>query len=78
MAQDIFGNAGHNLGPVVAAAGGQTQAATAIATAAQQAANTGVIGNGLFETAVNVAGHTVTVRGNVINGVVNVATAFIP
>jgi hypothetical protein len=31
---------------------------------------------GVFETTVQVAGETVTVRGNVVNGVVKIGTAF--
>jgi hypothetical protein len=33
---------------------------------------------GIFTTTVEVAGQTVTVRGQVMDGVVNLSTAFIP
>jgi hypothetical protein len=35
-----------------------------------------VKGSGVFEQVVDVDGVNVTVRGNVINGVVNIGTAF--
>ena len=33
---------------------------------------------GVFQSAVTVAGQSVTVRGNVINGVLRLSTAFVP
>jgi hypothetical protein len=52
--------------------GSQEAAYDALEAAAQQQ----VKGAGLFEQGVNVDGVNVTVRGNVINGVVEIGTAF--
>ena len=71
----IFGNAQHGLGGIVNSLGSQSAAFNAIQeetqTAVEQQGLTGV-----FETQVQVAGETVTVRGNVENGVVKIGTAF--
>ncbi len=67
----------HKLGGVLDSFGGDSVAAfRAIETGAQNLANNGAI-EGLFETVVKVGGQSVTVRGRVIDGVVNVSTAFI-
>jgi len=42
------------------------------------AARTQGLGDGLFEMSVQVGSSLVTVRGNIIDGVINIATAFIP
>jgi len=68
----IFDNPAHNLDPVVSAYGTQTAAFQAI----QQAVQTLGMTNGLFEVVVNVAGFNVTVRGNVINGIAYIGTAY--
>ena len=68
----------HNLGPVLEAFGGDKVAATyALQNAAQALANRGAI-KGVFDTTVQVAGHNVTIRGAVIEGIANLRTAFIP
>jgi RHS repeat-associated protein len=68
----------HKLGAVLSAFGGdQVAAFTALEGAAQQQASAGAIA-GIFETTVEVAGQTVTVKGAVIDGIVNIGTAFIP
>ena len=68
----IFDNPAHNLDPVVSAYGGQAQAFQALQQAVQSLGMT----NGLFEVIVNVGGYNVTVRGNVINGIAMIGTAF--
>ncbi len=73
----IFGKAAHHLGGLVTRFGSPEAAYTALydaTSAAVRAQGT----TGLFQTAVKVAGETVTVRGNVIDGVVRISTAFIP
>jgi hypothetical protein len=49
----------------------------ALEGAAQQLANQGAI-KGVFQTTVQVAGQTVTVRGAVVEGVLRLSTAFVP
>jgi RHS repeat-associated protein len=81
QANHIFGAnnlAKHKLGGVLDSFGGDSIAAfRAIETGAQNLANSGAI-KGVFETTVKVGEHAVTVRGRVIDDVVNVSTAFIP
>jgi RHS repeat-associated protein len=73
----IFGRAAHNLGGLVTQFGSREAAYTALYDATSAAVR--VQGTtGLFQSAVNVAGQTVTVRGNVIDGVLRISTAFIP
>lgn len=71
----IFGNPAHNLTDLVAKFGSQEAAFKAIQqgteAAVQQQGLTGV-----FQTTVQVAGETITVRGNVVGGVVKIGTAF--
>jgi hypothetical protein len=68
----------HNLGGVLNAFGGDKVAAfNALERAAQELANKGAI-KGVFQTTVEVAGQTVTVRGAVVEGIARVSTAFIP
>lgn len=80
-ANHIFGPkslAKHNLGGLLKAFGGDSVAATrALEGATQQLANQGTI-QGIFQTTVSVGGEVVTVQGRVINGLVNLSTAFIP
>lgn len=80
-ANHIFGPkslAEHQLGPLLEAFGGDAVGATyRLQNAAQALANQGAI-RGVFQTTVDVAGQAVTVRGAVIDGVVNLRTAFIP
>lgn len=71
----IFGNAGHNLGPLVQQYGSPAAAYAALekATVAHVTAR-GL--TGVFEEVVTVGGTNVTVRGAVVNGVVKIGTAF--
>ena len=69
----LFGNPEHNLGPLLAAAGGPEKAYERIWRAAQPL----VTQNGLFNQTVRVLGFNVTVQGNVIDDVLRIGTAFI-
>jgi RHS repeat-associated protein len=73
----IFGNAAHNLEPLVARFGSQDAAFVAVRNATQVAVRARSI-SGVFETTVRVGGKSVVVRGNVINGIVRIGTFFIP
>jgi len=73
----IFGNASHGLGPLVEGLGSQDAAFKSVQSATQAAVESRGIA-GVFETTVNVAGHNVLVRGNVIDGVARIGTFFIP
>jgi RHS repeat-associated protein len=81
QANHIFGvkNLGkHKLGGLLDSFGGdQIAAFQAIETGAQRLADSGAI-KGIFVTAVKVGEHSVTVRRRVIDGIVNISTAFIP
>jgi RHS repeat-associated protein len=71
----IFGDPGHNFGPLVA----QFRTEATAFQAMQQAAENVVAAKnitGLFEEVVTVGGQQITIRGNVVNGVVKIATAF--
>ena len=71
----IFGQSKHNLDGVVKTFGSPEKAFGALQDATQAAVkNQGI--KGVFETAVKVGGETVTVRGNVVDGVVKLGTAF--
>jgi RHS repeat-associated protein len=73
----IFGKSAHNLQGLVTQLGSREAAYTALydaTNAVVRAQGT----TGLFQSAVNVAGQTVTVRGNVIDGVLRISTAFVP
>jgi len=73
----VFGNARHKLGPLVEQFGSREKAIDAIKGAAEGAVKAKDI-TGVFETAVNVGGKEVTVRGVVADGAVKIGTAFIP
>ena len=73
----IFGNARHNLGPLVQKLGSQEATFTAVQSAAQAAVRSQGL-SGVFQTTVNVSGQNVVVRGNVIDGVARIGTCFIP
>ncbi len=73
----VFGNPGHNLDPVAAEFGSPQQAYIALQKAVQNAVQERNI-QGIFETEVQVGSRTVTVRGNAINGIAKIGTAFIP
>jgi hypothetical protein len=73
----VFGNPGHNLGPLLSNFGGDQNAAFAAIQQAMQAAADAQGIQGVFQgVAVQVGNQTVTVSGNVINGVVNIGTAY--
>ena len=68
----------HGLEGVLKSFGGDKVAAfNALERGAQQLANQGAI-KGVFQTSVEVAGQSVTVRGAVVEGTARVSTAFIP
>jgi hypothetical protein len=72
----IFDNPGHNLGDLLSKFGGsQEQAYNAVQNATQAAVRQQGL-TGVFQTTVNVAGETITVRGTVVNGVVKMGTFF--
>lgn len=71
----IFGNAQHGLDGIVNSLGSQQAAMNALQQATEAAVRQQGL-TGVFETTVQVAGETVTVRGNVIDGVVKIGTAF--
>ncbi|NMG72896.1 RHS repeat-associated core domain-containing protein, partial [Parazoarcus communis] len=73
----IFGQERHNLSGVAKQFGSEEKAFNAI----QQATETAVGSQGLkgvFEMTVKVGTETITVRGNVVDGVVKIGTAFVP
>jgi hypothetical protein len=71
----IFGNAEHNLGGFVAKFGSQEEAYQAILQATEAVVKQDGV-TGVFQKTVQVAGESITVRGNVIDGVVHIGTAF--
>ncbi len=74
----IFGKAEHNLGSFLIKYGGnQVSAYNALQNAAQEQIIARGI-TGVFEETVIVGGEIITVRGNVVNGIVKIGTAFIP
>ncbi|MCF6249899.1 MAG: hypothetical protein L3J75_01330 [Methylococcaceae bacterium] len=71
----ILGQSKHNLDGLVKTLGSPEKALGAFQDATQAVVkNQGI--KDVFETAVKVGGETVTVRGNVIDGVVKLGTAF--
>lgn len=73
----IFGQEKHNLSGLVKQFSSEEKAFSAIQQAAQSAANSQGF-KGVFETTLKVGTETITVRGNVVDGVVNIGTAFKP
>ncbi len=74
----IFGQARHNLGPLLNLfRGSQIEAYSAVYRATVIAIKRQGI-TGIFETVVTVGGLNITVRGRVIDGVVRISTFFIP
>ena len=71
----IFDEVGHNLEALVTEYGGQPQAYDAIQEAANQVASQ--LGNGVTTITVNVSGQEVTVTGNIVNGVMQIGTAYV-
>ena len=73
----IFADPDHGLGGLVSDFGTEEDAFQAIANATRDAVKAQGI-TGEYEIQVEVGRHSVTVRGNVADGVVNIGTAFIP
>ncbi|WP_047495389.1 RHS repeat-associated core domain-containing protein [Terriglobus sp. TAA 43] len=70
----LFAKSGHNLEVLLRRFGGNEEAAY---SALEQATKEQVTATGQFEQQVSVGGLNVTVRGNVINGMPRIGTAFI-
>ncbi|BBB90465.1 two-partner secretion domain-containing protein [Methylomusa anaerophila] len=74
----IFGKQQHNLAPFLSQYGGnQVKAYNALQNAAQQQIVAKGI-TGVFEEVITVNNTLITVRGNVVDGIVKIGTAFIP
>ena len=73
----IFGQSRHNLDGLVKQFGSQEKAFNAIQKATEAAARSQGI-KGSFEATVKVGTENITVRGNVINDVIKIGTAFKP
>lgn len=71
----LFGKPQHKLDDLVKTYGSEKEAFLALQRATQEAVKKQKI-KGIFETTVKVGGETVKVRGNVVNGVVKIGTAF--
>jgi hypothetical protein len=71
----IFGQARHNLDPLVQRLGSEEAVVRSVATQLHRAA---LPQAGQFEVTVVVSSATVTVRGAVVSGVVRISTFFIP
>lgn len=71
----ISDEVGHNLEALVAEYGGQAQAYDAIQEAANQVASQ--LANGVTTIIVNVGGQEVTITGNIVNGVMQIGTAYV-
>ena len=71
----IFDNARHDLGGLLSQFKSQEEAFAAIQGATEAAVQQQKL-TGIFETSVQVGGQAITVRGNVVNGVVQIGTAF--
>ena len=72
----IFGKAAHGLADLVSKIGSEEAAFKALQQAAEVAAQAQGL-KGVFEIIVKVAGENVVVRGNVVNGIVKIGTAFL-
>ena len=73
----IFGQSKHKLDDVVKEFGSERKAFEALQGAVEQdVRNKGI--TGLFEETVKIGTHQVTVRGNVVDGIVTIGTAFKP
>ena len=71
----IFGKPGHGLDGVVEQLGSQEAAYQAMQKATEAAVKSQGL-TGLFRTTIQGGGETITVKGNVVNGVVKIGTAF--
>jgi RHS repeat-associated protein len=74
----IFGKAEHKLGPLLQRFGGSQEATFRAVEDATQATVKSRGLSGVFTTTVEVAGQSVTVRGNVIEGVTRIGSFWIP
>jgi RHS repeat-associated protein len=72
----IFGQSKHNLTPVVKQFGSIQKAGQALAQATQAVLKGKP--DGLFKEAIKVGDQTVTVKGNIINGIAKISSAYIP
>lgn len=73
----VFGQTKHNLSGLVSEYGSSEKAMNALQQATEQKVAANGI-SGIFKEVVKVGSETVTVKGNVINGIVRIGTAFIP
>jgi hypothetical protein len=73
----IFGKAEHNLEAVINEFGSEQNAFKAIQQATQSAVRDQGL-KGVFETTVKVGSETITVRGNIIDGIAKIGTAYKP
>lgn len=75
----IFGQAKHNMSGVLKSFNGnQVEAYQAIQSATQRVVRENGINGVFLRQQVEVAGHTITVNGTVIDGTVRIGTAYIP
>jgi len=70
----LFGNAEHDLGPLVAKLGGEENAVRAVLSAL----NGKLPSVGRFEETVSVGGQAVHVSGSVVNGIPKIGTLYVP
>jgi len=73
----IFGQSKHNLDSLVKHFGSQKKAFNALQAATEKNIRSQGI-KGVFEATVKVGTETITVRGNVVEGIVKIGTAFKP
>lgn len=73
----LFGRESHNLAQVVTEFGSREAAYASLKTATEAAVKAKGI-TGTFKMVVQVGGSQVTVRGNVVDGVLKIGTAYIP
>ena len=77
----IFDDLRHNLGALVTQCGGEEAAAKLLETAVQAAYENGelpVVEGERFREVFDVAGHSVTVDGRIVDGIARVSTAWVP
>jgi hypothetical protein len=76
----IFAKRGHNLGPLVQQYGSREAAAQAVQEVVDLALHAGKLipnAQDVFETTLDIGGHSVTVRFVILQGAVELGTAFI-
>jgi hypothetical protein len=77
----IFGEPRHNLEPLVQQCGGEEAAGQAIENAVKGAFEGGdliIDDSGIYQQVFDIGGNSVVVSGRVIDGMVHIATAWIP